>query len=688
MTSTDSSNLYFLAGGGEMGALIRAADWSKTSLGDPKGWPQSLQTMVAVMLESPFGMYIAWGEDYTQLYNDAYRPILGSSKHPQALGISTRETFAEIWHIIGSMFDDVMQGIPVGFPDFMLPLNRNGFVENCYFDFSYSPIRKEDGEVGGVLVTVIETTNKKKAEEALILSEERFRNMSDNIPNLAWMANADGEIFWYNRQWYEYTDTTPEQMEGWGWQSVHDPAVLPDVLLKWRESIAYGQPFEMVFPIKGADGRFRQFLTRVLPVYNEEGKINKWFGSNTDVTKQIEAEQKLKETEQNLRNTILQAPVAMCIFRGPDHVVELANERMFELWGKTAEQVMNKPIFEGLPEAKNQGFEDLVDGVYTTGETFSAQGVPITLPRNGKVETVYVNFVYKAYREPGGNISGILAVAVDVTAQIVARQKIEEIVAERTKELAAAIHNLQKSNADLAQFAHIASHDLQEPLRKISTFAQVLENRLSEHLDEQSKNYFQKLRSSSARMTTLIRDVLNYSELDKATEVFTTVDLNSLVESIKIDYDLLLEEKKSVISCENLPVIEAIPLQMLQLFSNLIGNSLKFSRKDQPAVITISTSRITADKTGQSFMHPSMEYIKITFQDNGIGFREEYADKIFNIFQRLHRKSEYEGTGIGLAMCKKIALNHNGDLDALGSSENGAVFNVILPIKQLNTQNS
>ncbi len=644
--------------------------------------------MVAVMLESPFGMYIAWGEDYTQLYNDAYRPILGSSKHPQALGISTRETFAEIWHIIGSMFDDVMQGIPVGFPDFMLPLNRNGFVENCYFDFSYSPIRKEDGEVGGVLVTVIETTNKKKAEEALILSEERFRNMSDNIPNLAWMANADGEIFWYNRQWYEYTDTTPEQMEGWGWQSVHDPAVLPDVLLKWRESIAYGQPFEMVFPIKGADGRFRQFLTRVLPVYNEEGKINKWFGSNTDVTKQIEAEQKLKETEQNLRNTILQAPVAMCIFRGPDHVVELANERMFELWGKTAEQVMNKPIFEGLPEAKNQGFEDLVDGVYTTGETFSAQGVPITLPRNGKVETVYVNFVYKAYREPGGNISGILAVAVDVTAQIVARQKIEEIVAERTKELAAAIHNLQKSNADLAQFAHIASHDLQEPLRKISTFAQVLENRLSEHLDEQSKNYFQKLRSSSARMTTLIRDVLNYSELDKATEVFTTVDLNSLVESIKIDYDLLLEEKKSVISCENLPVIEAIPLQMLQLFSNLIGNSLKFSRKDQPAVITISTSRITADKTGQSFMHPSMEYIKITFQDNGIGFREEYADKIFNIFQRLHRKSEYEGTGIGLAMCKKIALNHNGDLDALGSSENGAVFNVILPIKQLNTQNS
>ncbi|MEO6759206.1 MAG: PAS domain-containing protein, partial [Saprospiraceae bacterium] len=322
MVSKADNNLYFLSGGGEMGALIRAKDWRNTSLGDPKLWPQSLQTMVAVMLDNPFGMYIAWGKEYIQLYNDGYRPILGSTKHPQALGISTRETFAEIWHIIGSMFDQVMQGAPVGFPDFMLPLNRNGFVEECYFDFSYSPIRKDDGEVGGVLVTVIETTNKKKAEEALIQSEERFRAMAENIPNLAWMAHADGGIFWYNKKWYEYTGTTPEQMQGWGWQSVHDPETLPAVLLNWRDSIANGQPFEMVFPLKGTDGRFRQFLTRILPVYDREGKITQWFGSNTDITRQIEA-------EQNLRNTILQAPVAMCIFRGPNHVVELANERMY-----------------------------------------------------------------------------------------------------------------------------------------------------------------------------------------------------------------------------------------------------------------------------------------------------------------------------------------------------------------------
>ncbi|MEO6038200.1 MAG: ATP-binding protein [Saprospiraceae bacterium] len=134
---------------------------------------------------------------------------------------------------------------------------------------------------------------------------------------------------------------------------------------------------------------------------------------------------------------------------------------------------------------------------------------------------------------------------------------------------------------------------------------------------------------------------------------------------------------------DHLPVIDAISLQMTQLFSNIIGNALKFSRNDRRPVITISAIGLTEEEKQGATLDPALEYIKIKFEDNGIGFKEEYEDKIFNIFQRLHRKSEYAGTGIGLAMCKKIALNHHGDLHARGSSENGAVFNVILPIKQL-----
>ena len=686
-TSENPDSLYFLSGGGEMGHLIRETDWNKTPLGNPENWPPSLRTAVGIMLNNPFAMYIAWGNEYIQLYNDGFRPILGTTKHPQALGISTRETFSEIWHIIGDMFDGVMQGKAVGFPDFMLSLNRNGFVEECYFDFSYSPILKLNGEIGGVLVTVIETTNNKKAQNALKESEERFRVMADNIPNLAWMAESDGSIFWYNKQWYEFTGTTPEQMEGWGWQSVHHADTLPIVLTQWKESIAIGKSFEMTFPLKGADGAFKQFLTRVLPVLNTDGNIYRWFGTNTDVTKQIEIEQKLKqredelkESEQNLRNTILQAPVAMCIFRGPTHVLELANGLMFELWGKSSKELMNKPIFEGFPEAKDQGFEALLDVVYNTGETFTALNVPISLSRNGSIEIVYVTFVYEAYRATHGNISGVIAVAVDVTSQILAHQKIELLVTSRTKDLELTNKNLLKSNEELAQFAYIASHDLQEPLRKISTYTEMLENNIGSYLDEKSKKYIAKIQKSSLRMTALIRDVLNYSALIKYTDGFEEVDLTDTLKMVITDFELLIEEKKAQIHFEKLPTIKAIPLQMTQLFGNLIGNSLKYSKKDVPPIITITASELDVSNSRAYNIDHSMVYFNIQFKDNGIGFDPAYNENIFHIFKRLHGKLEYEGTGIGLAICKKIVLNHHGDINALGSSKDGAIFNVILPM--------
>ena len=149
-----------LSGGGEMGALMRTVDWARTPVGPVTTWPQSLRTALSILLESRFPMYVACGAAFTQFYNDGYRPILGSTKHPMAMGRSTRETFAEIWHIIGPMFEGVMQGQAVGLDDFMLPLDRHGFAEECYFSLSYSPIRDESGGVGGVLVTVTETTER------------------------------------------------------------------------------------------------------------------------------------------------------------------------------------------------------------------------------------------------------------------------------------------------------------------------------------------------------------------------------------------------------------------------------------------------------------------------------------------------------------------------------------------------
>ena len=166
--TTASDRNTILSGGGEMGMLMRSIDWSTTAVGPVETWPQSLRTALSILLETGFPMYIAWGRDYTQFYNDGYRPILGSTKHPMAMGASTRETFAEIWAIIGPMFQGVMEGRATNVVDFMLPLDRHGFAEECYFIFSYSPIREESGQVGGVLVTVTETT-------ARVLGERRLK---------------------------------------------------------------------------------------------------------------------------------------------------------------------------------------------------------------------------------------------------------------------------------------------------------------------------------------------------------------------------------------------------------------------------------------------------------------------------------------------------------------------------------
>jgi len=374
--------------------------------------------------------------------------------------------------------------------------------------------------------------------------------------------------------------------------------------------------------------------------------------------------------------------VAMCIFRGPQYIVEIANSRMLDFWGKTQQQVQDKPIFEGLPEAREQGFEDLLYSVYTTGKPVSAEAVPVTLPRSGQVENVYVNFVYEAFREPDQSISGILAVAVDVTAQILAHQKIEETVEKRTRELADSNENLQRTNSELAQFAYIASHDLQEPLRKISVFSQMLENTASEALSGRAADYLAKIKTSAGRMTALVRDVLAYSELGKKEDAFQRLDLGKTIQAIVSDYELLIEQKKADIIVKGLPVIEAIPLQMTQLFANLISNALKYVDHDKSPIINVSASNASMEEIFRAGLHTGIDYVKIQVSDNGIGIAPEHVDQIFSIFKRLHRKSEFEGTGIGLAICRKIAQNHRGEINAQDSSNSGAVFNIYLPSAQ------
>jgi PAS domain S-box-containing protein len=290
----------------------------------------------------------------------------------------------------------------------------------------------------------------------------------------------------------------------------------------------------------------------------------------------------------------------------------------------------------------------------------------------------------------------LLGVIQDITEQKAFADGLKKLVQERTEELQALNEELVATNEELIQsnshfirvnkeleqFAYVASHDLQEPLRKIQIFANILNQKYTDELSPAAAVYMEKITASASRMSNLIKDLLDYSRLSYNSSLFKQVDLNVVVRHVINDFELLISQKGVFVNADQLPSLEAIPIQMNQLFYNMIGNSIKFSRKTVKPVITIA-SRILAPEEMKQFagLKNDKEYLQITISDNGIGFSQQYAEQIFTIFQRLNDKSKYGGYGIGLALCKRIVENHNGIIFANGAENEGATFVFVLPIK-------
>ncbi len=278
--------------------------------------------------------------------------------------------------------------------------------------------------------------------------------------------------------------------------------------------------------------------------------------------------------------------------------------------------------------------------------------------------------------------TGFIGSCTEIHTKKLIHQELEKTVEQRTHELQEINKELERSNSELQQFAYVASHDLQEPLRKIVTYSDRLMP-LKGVLPDNGKNYLDKIVNSSKRMTRLIDALLNFSRISRVDTKFVRTNLNEIVRGLLPDFDLILNEKGAKIFMENLPVIEAIPVQMGQLFHNLISNALKFAKENVPAEIKISSRRLQEEEVRQyKTMDESVPYVIITFQDNGIGFDSEFAEQIFIIFQRLHSRHHYPGTGIGLALCRRIVANHGGSMHASSAEGQGATFDIILPIKQ------
>lgn len=252
-------------------------------------------------------------------------------------------------------------------------------------------------------------------------------------------------------------------------------------------------------------------------------------------------------------------------------------------------------------------------------------------------------------------------------------------IAAYQNQLKEQIQRLNVSNDELAQFAYVASHDLQEPLRKITAFSDLLLEQYKSQLQGDGELYLQRISGSAGRMRNLITDLLNYSRVSRANAI-EEIDLNLVYSQVKDDLEILIKEKKAVMKAGDLPVVKGDLSEFRQLFQNLLTNALKFSKSDEPPSIQILAEPATDEDTWRlPEKRPGLHYLAIRFIDNGIGFEPEYADKIFVIFQRLHGRDSYEGTGIGLAICKKIAEKYGGTIYATSTPGQGATFTVILP---------
>ncbi|MDB5252936.1 MAG: hypothetical protein JWP27_2105, partial [Flaviaesturariibacter sp.] len=420
----------FLKGGGEMGALIRAYDWSRTSLGDPAGWPQSLRTTVGIVLQSRFPMILWWGIDSIQVYNDAYRASLGDDGlHPAALGQTGASCWGERWPIISARIDTIRAGGEATWTeDQPIDVFRNGRLDQSYWTSSYSAVRGESGSVEGVLVVCTETTRQVESIQSLQQSDRRFQNLvREATVGIIVLTGADMKVEVVNEAYGRLIGRTATELMGRPLFSII-PEAEGDFrpLLDGVRTSEQAQYFNEHPYFVETDGvRKEGYLNLVYQPYKEpDGTTTGVMVLCHDVTAQVAARKQVEESEARFRTMVEQAPAAMGLLRGPDQIVESANSELLRIMGADV-SVIGKPLLMVLPELAGQPIVGIIRTVYETGQPFKGNELPIMRLVDGELAERFFDISYTPVIE-GGQVTGILQVAVDVTTQAKARQTLQE----------------------------------------------------------------------------------------------------------------------------------------------------------------------------------------------------------------------------------------------------------------------
>lgn len=683
-------------GGGEMGALMRAFDWDRHPLGPPASWPESLKNNIRIILHSGFPMFLWWSEQLYMFHNDAYLPALGD-KHPRALGASAPGMWAEIWEDIGKVVQDILQGgEPFYAENLLLVLERRGFPEETYWTFSYSAAFDDQGGVAGIFCACQEVT-------PTVLGERRLKSLREvseqttRIQGLAQAAQLTCNLLFQNKEDLPFcliylldAGSTSATLLG---QAGHlSPATAPSRIdFSWHQApwplatVQASRQMALVdcpslelytANVKGASQQIKQ--AAVLPIMRPgENQVIGFFISGisprlaytpdyrdyhtllagqiaTSITS-VQAREELARQQQYLRDIFQQAPVGIAILSGPEHRIALANPGVCHIWGRRFEEVIGKTVAEGLPEVSDQGFIELLDHVYQTGEPYIARELPVVLDRNGERETVFLNFLYHPMHDTQGGINGVIAVAIDISEQVRYRQSVEALNEE-----------LLSANADLDNFVYAASHDLKGPILNIEGLMEAL----LEYLPPETlaspavTKVIGLIQAAVDRFKRTVSDLTEVTKIQRqAGDDVAHIALAEVVSEVLLDFESAILSAGARVETSVPPeaVIRFSAKNIRSILYNLVSNALKYRSPDRAPHIRISAE-------------VSPDQVILAVADNGLGLNLADKEKIFTMFKRLH--DHVEGSGIGLYIVKRIVENAGGSIALSSTLGQGSTFRI------------
>ncbi len=702
-------------GGGEMGSLMRAIDWSKSALGPVSGWSQALKTMVGVVLRSPFPMSLAWGPQLVQLYNDAHRPIM-CARHPEVLGQPTRESWAEVWHLVEPSYAGPLAGQPAMWSDDQpLLIDRKGFLEETHFKVAYSPVPDETtaSGIGGVLATVTETTEQVYGErQRKTLREIATRAAGSHTPEQACAATAAslGEnasdvpfcLFYQLSQDGQQArlvaqsgfgpgsgqanpevidlSTSPAGAATWPLASIVRTGAITvwkDLLERFSElpkgcwsqsprvAIAvplgspdqahpYGVMIAGVNPHRELDDGYQSFFELVA------AQVVTAISAGALVRAHADAERE----RTLLFAQLMQAPVAVCIITGSESVFTLANPLYLEMAGRT--EVVGKTIRAVYPELEpDSPVFQLYEGVFSTGVPFVAEEFCVAIDKgNGGLEDMYFKFTAQPLRDAAGKVSDVMVVAIDVTAQVLARRRIESLVGD-----------LREADQRKDEFLATLAHELRNPMAAISMALALLESSGGD--PKKDARYQATARRQMQGLVRMVDDLLDISRINRG-----IVELRKERTSLAAIVHNAVNVTRAAVEARGHRIevttgagafpVDADATRIEQVVVNLLSNATKYT--DSGGTLSVRLDREGVFAAAEAVLR---------VRDSGRGIPADMLDRIFDIFVQvvpsLDRSSG--GLGLGLTLVKRMVELHGGTVRAHSDgSGRGSEFVVRLPL--------